>query len=163
MMTVIVLPASFVMNRFIYHHGSMRTVLGLLTGFGSIFSFVIVVFFRLFSGKKAHYFGLLPIIQSGGTLGLTSSGSYLEGIIVRIFEYVFHPFIMFYENDQDTNGYELSIEPLIAKEGKKVDEGLFLASRKAGEISDPIAWAKAVDKLVEPTKKLFADEHYMPV
>ena len=55
--TVMTLPASFMMNKLIYHSSFMRSVVGLITSGLSIFV-IIAIFFIVSTGNLFNYFGL---------------------------------------------------------------------------------------------------------
>jgi len=55
--TVMTLPASFMMNKLIYHSSFMRSVVGLITSGLSIFV-IIVLFFIVSTGNLFYYFAL---------------------------------------------------------------------------------------------------------
>jgi hypothetical protein len=83
----VILPASYIMNRFIYHTGPMRTLMGVVAAAGSVFSLVALLAYKAYAVSQGqsgtvHYFGLLPIFlrdmptgSSGSDMPTGSSGS----------------------------------------------------------------------------------------
>jgi hypothetical protein len=101
--TVVFLPASYIMNRFIYRGTAMRIFLGILAGLSSIVGFVILFILRFFvygNTFKTHYFGLLPVTTN------ESSDFILKTII--------DPFVFNFKDDADTVGYARTVENLLA-------------------------------------------------
>jgi hypothetical protein len=101
--TVVFLPASYIMNRFIYRGTAMRIFLGILAGLSSIVGFVILFILRFFvygNTFKTHYFGLLPVTTN------ESSDFILKTII--------DPFVFNFKDDADTAGYARTVENLLA-------------------------------------------------
>lgn len=92
--TILVLPVSWVMNRFVYHNGVMRVLLALATSAFSFVSFVIVLASCLYDKEnKVHYFGLLPTRITGGVTEPTGYTAF----ITRVWNAVIHPFIIMAE------------------------------------------------------------------
>lgn len=162
--TVIVLPASYMMNKLIYHQPAMRFVAGLVAGIFSIVSFIIIILMRMFGSlPKIHYFGLWPVVDIPG------QGSYSGWlkILFVIYSYVFHPFIMFYQEEEDKFGYREAVKALIITEGKEqvfqgqtfmtgaVSEAFFDEARTAGALSDTAAWTKSMNLLSDAGKMIF--------
>jgi hypothetical protein len=88
--TLLFLPASWVMNRFIYHSTGMRIVLGFIAAIGSIFSFAIILGGTLSGAfQKIHYFSLLPISIKNAP-SPTPSG-YGTALFEQISNFVLHP------------------------------------------------------------------------
>ena len=165
--TAVFLPASYMMNKLIYHHPFMRFITGLIAGILSIISFLVLVVMRIFfssSVPQIHYFGLFPVVDIPG------QGSYTgwPAIVFTIFSYIFHPFITFYSgSDEDKEGYKEAVSGLLVKgelteefDGQKfakgaVCEAFFEKAREAGSIPDPAAWEGSMDTLSDTGKKLF--------
>jgi hypothetical protein len=109
--TIVSLPASYIMNKFIYHSPLMRLMLGLATGFLSVFAIVIIAL-MIFLGKwsPVHYFGLVPMYKvSENPIEPTGYLSFL----FKLFYMIIHPITMFYTTDSDKQGYIRSVEPLL--------------------------------------------------
>lgn len=109
--TIILLPASYMMNKFIYHSMLMRLMLGGAAAVLSIFVIGYIVI-QLLSGSwgKVHYFGLAPIFRV--TENPVAPEGYLS-FFFRIFYVFTHPLTMFYLNKDDDDGYRNSIEQML--------------------------------------------------
>lgn len=109
--TLVSLPASYIMNRFIYHSSLMRLMLGGATGFLSIFA-ICGIALMIFLGKwqPVHYFGLAPIYTV--TENPIEPTGYLA-FVFKLFYMLIHPITMFYTTDEDEQGYARAIEPLL--------------------------------------------------
>ena len=162
--TAVFLPASYMMNKLIYHHPFMRFITGLIAGILSILAFIVLIIMRLTSSvPQIHYFGLFPVVDIPG------QGSYTGwlAILFTIFSYIFHPFITFYSgSDEDKAGYREAVGGLLVKgelteefAGQKfakgaVCEAFFEKARAVGAIKDS-TWANAINDLTETGKKMF--------
>jgi hypothetical protein len=109
--TIILLPASYMMNKFVYHSMLMRLMLGGAASVLSIFAIGYIVI-KLLSGSwgKVHYFGLAPIFR------VTENPVAPEGYLSFFFRILFvftHPLTMFYVNKDDDDGYKNSIEQML--------------------------------------------------
>jgi hypothetical protein len=156
--TAVLLPASYMMNKLIYHQPSMRLMAGIVAGVLSIFSFLALIVLRIIGvTPQLYYFGLFPIVDVPG------QGSYTGWlkIVFTIFSYIFHPFITFYSGSgEDKEGYKAAVENLLVKEelteefaGQKfakgaVSEAFFEKARAVGTIKDS-KWADAINDLTE--------------
>lgn len=163
--TAVLLPASYMMNKLIYHHPSMRFMAGIVAGVLSIVAFLALIAMRLFGvAPQVYYFGLFPIVDIPG------QGSYTGwlAIVFTIFSYIFHPFITFYSGSgEDKAGYKAAIENLLVKgepteefAGQKfakgaVCEAFFEKARTAGTYSDVRTWTDAMNDLTDTGKKIF--------
>jgi len=167
-LTVVFLPVSYVMNRFVYHVPSMRFLIALLTGAFSIFSFIaIMIMFLTGSWGKVHYFGLMPFVNafSGVPEGYFAS-------FFRLINAVLHPFMLFFDAEGDEAGYKNTVREAIRliepEEGvvppefegepvfkDAVSEAFFKEARGAGAIDDRAAWAAKVESLSEIGKYIF--------
>lgn len=153
--TITVLPASYVMNKFSYHTALMRVIMGVIAAIGSFGTFAIILIGCATGGfSKPHYFGLLPtFLDMGGPVtepvGWWASVKRLVGVIA-------HPFKLFY----DEKAYEENIERLLVPtDGPKVtisdplvDDGpseiykgavyepFFEKARKVGSIQNHTKW-----------------------
>ena len=108
--TSICLPMSFAMNRFIYHPPTMRLVLGIFTGIGSILSFAILLIMRItkYIDKPIQYYGMFPFV---GTAEKPTN------FLLYIFYAMFHPFqTEITGSTEDMNGYKDSIRHLLVPE-----------------------------------------------
>jgi hypothetical protein len=153
--TIVLLPASFVMNHYIYHHPVMRLLLGILGGIGSIFTLLFIALFVM-SGKwkRAHYFGLFPLFQSETT---SSSEGYFA-FLFRIFDILKHPFHMNMTTPDDMRAFTESVVPLLLPEPLAdektfggipvrhgaVSETFFSMARKIGAAPNETVWKKAM-------------------
>ena len=105
--SVILIPASYMMNRFIYHGTFMRLLIGILSGAGSFFVFLFLIAKRWQGWSKAHYFGLIPLRQSGdGTGAIVGKMAF----VTKIVDLFLHPLTMFYTGPDDKAGYVAAIE-----------------------------------------------------
>jgi hypothetical protein len=153
--TMFTLPASYMMNKLIYHHPIMRMMAGLIAGMFSLFMFPLVLI-MVASGnwKPLHYFGLWPTIQTEGPASYTG---WLAPFFT-IMNIVFHPFMMLYTGSaEDKQGYEKAMDGILKDKGSPgvVDEDLFAKARDAGAISDYGQWADAVGSLSADFKRMF--------
>jgi hypothetical protein len=163
--TAVLLPASYMMNKLIYHPPSMRFMAGIIAGLLSIFSFLILIVLRIIGvTPQLYYFGLFPALDVPG------QGSYTGWlkILFTIFSYIFHPFITFYSGSgEDKEGYKTAVENLLVKDkpteefaGQQfakgaVSEAFFEKAREAGTYSDVRTWSDAMYDLTETGKKIF--------
>lgn len=160
--TLTILPASYVMNRFIHHGPLMRVMLGGATGIFSLVSMVIIAVMVL-TGKweKAHYFGLAPVYLATETPGQ------VEGYLAFFFTlfYIFmHPFTMFYVGRDDETGYNKTVQQMLVPESTEsknftlagvdlkvykgaVCEPFSKATRFAGTIERPAEWVREMTTL----------------
>jgi len=100
------LPASYMMNKYVYHTPPMRAIIGILAGMGSMVTFAIILIGCL-SDKfpKVHYFGLLPTFATSGD----SQPSGWFAIVFKIWNYIRHPFLMYFNQE----AFEKSIESML--------------------------------------------------
>lgn len=113
--TLALLPASWVMNRFVYHTPMMRVILAIVAGLGSFLTFMIV-FIGCATGllNKPYYFGLLPIFLNRGG-GEEPVGFF--AIFKKLWRILAHPFQMRYLVDKgDPAGYKKNIEMMLVPE-----------------------------------------------
>lgn len=156
-----VIPASYVMNRFIYHSGPMRTILGFIASNPIIF--VVVLVGRLFDSVtgaglgKSPYLGILPIFEAE-PVGEEEGGYFT--MFKKMWAAITEPLRWSY----DQGKYEHAVEHLLLPAGSKstnVDLGggkvvpvynggvcpEFLAlARRAGGLSTR-DWATEMDRL----------------
>lgn len=112
--TLVTLPASYIMNRFIYHGSLMRLLLGAATACFSIFGIVIIATMLLLGKwKTVHYFGLVPLMPISENPVVPKG--YLA-FVFQIFYVLMHPFYMFYINDEDEKGFVASIQHMLVPE-----------------------------------------------
>ena len=158
--TAIFLPASYAMNRFVYHGTFMRIILGVIAGCGSIVSIVLMTIFRFWQ-KPIHYFGLLPIFESAADPDSTGFFS--------------HPFTLFFNsnNGEDTKNLKSALTHLLSEETQiqeqeftisekniqikpgVINEELYSLVRVAGAIRDSTNWNKSMDDLLNACKSMF--------
>jgi len=106
--TLTYIPASFVMNKFIYHAPAMRVILGIIAGAFSILSFIVILVMRCSSMEKVHYFGLFPT-------WMQTTDSEPTGWSAFFFKFLAlftHPFMMFFLDD-DREPFKKMLEPLL--------------------------------------------------
>jgi hypothetical protein len=160
--TVFTLPASYMMNKLIYHHPIMRLMAGIIAATFSIFTFPLVLI-MVASGnwKPLHYFGLWPTIQTEGPASYTG---WLAPFFT-ITNLIFHPFMMLYTGSaEDKQGYEKAMDGILKDKGSPgvVDEDLFAKARDAGAISDYPRWSDAVGSLSADFKRMFNGDAVVP-
>lgn len=170
--TFIFLPASYAMNRFVYHPPVMRLLLAIAAGIGSIVSFLILlgVLVSRYINNQApiHYFGMLPLIQTGSPI--EPSGFF--AFIFKIINFVIHPLMFYYLDDEDKEGYIATLRHLIVDDKDKdtnkdanadrtVVERLFEESRRVSRLagSNYSEWANEMDKLSNPCMAMFVGEN----
>jgi len=164
--TAVVLPASYVMNKLIYHAAPMRIAAGIMAGLFSVVSLLIMLIIWVTGNlPQVYYFGLWPIIEmqpaKGGYTGWLSS-------LFTIFSYIFHPFIAFYSGTpEEKEGYKNAMAHLLVKDGPELEykgmkyvqgavcEAFFEDARKAGAIANQPDWVAAVSALSETGKQIF--------
>ena len=114
--TIITLPASYVMNRYVYHGTFMRVLLGFIAACGSIFSCIIIFILFVFEYcKPVHYFGLCPTFLYTD-VNTDSIFSWLFKVLYIVFE----PFILFYTPD-DIKEFKKTFQHLILTD-KELEE-----------------------------------------
>jgi len=158
--TIILIPVSYAMNRFIYHGAFMRVILGIIAGVLSVASFVILSILLL-SGQlnRVHYFGLMPVIKTGDPVEPTGYFAFAMKILIVLL----HPFYMFYGGG-DVEGYKETIRQCLVPAdsatmettlgGKTVTatkgavcEEFFEAARAAGSEKDKAMWHIKMDDI----------------
>jgi hypothetical protein len=173
---MIMLPVSWVMNRFVYHNTLMRILLGVATGSASVFAFILIVAGCLlgFFGKP-YYFGLFPTYMSSGD---TAPVGWMAPLI-RVWNAVAHPIKLRMESKEDRESllttmntflvpdttmhmkgdiadgaasalYTLSqgkMAPRLPILADAVCEPFFEAARIAGSQNAPAAWKETMQKL----------------
>lgn len=137
--TIIVFPISFVMNRYIYHNWAMRLLLGFLTVFFPIGSFFVA--FALGWNRPAHYFGLFPLVSASENPPTPTGWFAFLFVAVRA---LLHPLSMF----SDPTAYEKSVAHLLAGEGvATVNEEHTRAAIDAGAEMDLAKWQSQLASL----------------
>jgi len=118
--TFTAIPASYVMNKFIYHGPVMRLMMGLIAGACSFFAFlVIAVLLMMGKVQPTHYFGLFPVVKAADTSAVPGYLAFL----LNIFYIFYHPFIMFFNKPEDSTesrnddykGYVNAVEAIVVK------------------------------------------------
>jgi hypothetical protein len=109
--TITLLPASYVMNRFSYHTPLMRIIMGIMAAVGSFAIFAIVMIgCATGSFRKPHYFGLLPtLLDMGGNKPGPTGWFAWAGKLVDL---IAHPFKLAYNEA----GYVANIQGLLVPE-----------------------------------------------
>jgi hypothetical protein len=137
--TAILIPVSYVMNRFIYHNVWMRVGMGFVAAVGSVFFFLMMLvgkFFGLFG--SVPYFGLMPMIEGGST----GWGS--------IVDFLLNPLIA----AVDPQGYDRAVSTLLVPEAQAndpryvVQEDLFTRARQLAAIPGSSEWESARTSLL---------------
>lgn len=147
---LIFLPASYVMNRFIYHHWALRFLMGLVIGMLPVVSLFAVGCMRIFAWGPATFFGLMPLVHADS---MELPGGYLT-FLYRIFYALIEPFASYVHTEP--NAYKAAILPLLVSEDspssngvfqQAVPEAFFKDARKAGAIADKAEWTAFMTKL----------------
>lgn len=162
--TIALLPASYVMNKFSYHTSLMRVIMGIIAAVGSFGTFAIILIGCATGGfSKPHYFGLLPTFLDMGEPVAEPTGWFAW--IQRLMMLIAHPFKLFY----DEAGYAANIERLlVSADGPKVTIGdplvdggpteiykgavyepFFEKARKIGTIQNHEKWKSEIAALAE--------------
>jgi hypothetical protein len=161
--TITLLPASYVMNRFSYHTPLMRIIMGIMAAVGSFATFAIVMIgCATGSFRKPHYFGLLPTLLDMGGPETAKTGWFAWA--KQLVTLIAHPFKLFYNEE----GYVANIESLLVpkKDGPTapianplveggpdkiykgaVYEQFFKAARAAGAIENHGKWVARMTEL----------------
>lgn len=172
--TFMALPASWVMNRFVYHNWLMRGVMGATAGVLSIFAFGVIVSGCILGFlSKPYYFGLFPLYTSTGA----STPSGWLGAIVRLWNTMVHPLLLNMDNyEQDYAALKETMKAFVVPDDaphmeesaagaaaqqlaalletvpqdtpihrRAVYEPFFEAARKAGSQRMPQTWAKTME------------------
>ena len=107
--TVVTLPMSYIMNRFIYHNWIMRGIVGGLSLYVSPFIFLLMLVMRIV-GKwdKIRYFGLLPLFADVAEPGQESG--WIMSILMKLWGALRAPFITHMTSDEDKAGFVAAIE-----------------------------------------------------
>jgi hypothetical protein len=107
--TVVTLPMSYIMNRFIYHNWIMRGIVGGLSLYVSPLVFLLMVVMR-FIGKwdKIRYFGLLPLFADVAVPGQETG--WIMSILMKFWGALRAPFVMHMGLDEDKAGFAAAIE-----------------------------------------------------
>jgi hypothetical protein len=144
-LTIVLLPVSWVMNRFIYHTGVMRLLLGFVTLCVSPIVFigmVVLKFAGLIMNKefltKVPYGGLLPFKEgaSGWLLWNPFLFEYNAEAVKGLFSHFMIP----------VSGQSEQIDGLTVRKGAVVEE-LFEASRAVGALTSYGEWADKMEQL----------------
>jgi hypothetical protein len=144
--TVVTLPASYYMNRFIYHSGSMRFLLMMFSVVLAPVFFVILILGRIFGLiAPTHYFGLFPVFfyetPKGDVVGWYA-------LLQKAWIFLLHPFVMFYQGDDDMQGFIKAVETLKGKKDEeRVNEKLYAAAREVGTLNVLSEWADEIQKI----------------
>jgi hypothetical protein len=161
LVTMILIPVSYVMNRFIYHHWIMRVALGFVAFVLFPFFFIGMIIMAFAGLRPAYYFGLIPSYLQTTTPGEPEG---FFAIFFKILSIIPHPFLGFMNTEEDIAGYKASVEPLMAAAGSPVvNEELFNAARDAGTIEDDVKWNVVMDRLTPQFQAMFFPVTPLPV
>jgi hypothetical protein len=136
--TAILIPVSYVMNRFIYHNVWMRVGMGIVAAAGSVFFFLMMIvgkFFGLFN--PVPYFGLTPVIE-----GSTGWGSFIDFLLNSLLAVV------------DPQSYDRAVAtilvPVVQANDPRyvVQEDLFTHARQLAEIPGQAEWESSRSSLL---------------
>lgn len=131
--SAILIPVAYVMNRFIYHNVWMRVGMGFVATIGSVFFFLIMLFGKFFGLFGAvPYFGLIPVVE-----GSTGWGAFID--------FILNPFLA----AVDPQGYDRAVGTLLVPEAQSgdpryvVQEELFTRARQVAAIPGAQEWETA--------------------
>jgi len=144
LVTMILIPVSYVMNRFIYHHSIMRLLLGFVAFVLFPFVFIGMIIMAFTGLRPAHYFGLIPAsLQT--SVPVEPVGFF--AFFFKVMTIITHPFLGFMNLEEDVAGYKASIEPLMAPANSPVvNEALFKAAGAAGIIDNDAEWNATMEQ-----------------
>lgn len=126
-LTIISLPASYMMNRIIYHHWGMRLLVGLATVPMSFFIFVALVVLRVLGvWNKVHYFGFFPIANA---VSFENSGSIVD-FLYSIYLQIINPITYTGDKGEFAKGIENAMNLLPRGSPGAVNEELFEKARQ---------------------------------
>jgi hypothetical protein len=164
---IVFLPASYVMNRFIYRGTAMRIFMGVLAGILGFGSFILLLCMRLYwkTEFKIHYFGLLPLITEAPASEVKPS--WIVSFFMFFVNMVKIPLTFYFRGGNDSEGYVSTVQKLIQNftghrkmenliEGppirqNAVYEPLFETGRELSKLSDDSlkVWSKIAGKTYE--------------
>lgn len=132
----VLIPASYVGNRFIYHSRWMRVVLIGAASAGSVLLFILMLIGKLFGLQSVHYLGLLPLMDTTGN---------------SLMDYFLRPLLHI---DTDPvhvrESYQsLLLSPAEANSEKAVPEELFQRGRELAAVPKLEDWARALGVSLE--------------
>lgn len=105
---IILVPISFMMNRYIYHTVGMRIAIGIFSGLFSLPIFVLICGMLCTSHlPQAHYFGLLPILPSYAPA--TIGTGWIMPFILSVF-YAFKSLVTMNVMAESKDAYKHAIE-----------------------------------------------------
>ena len=152
--TMVFIPISYVMNRFIYHHWIMRIILGFVALVLFPFFFVGMIFMAFGGLLPTYYFGLIPAYLQADTPGEPVG---FFAIFFKILAMICHPFVGFMNLEEDVVGYKNNLKPLMAPEGTPVvNEVLFKEAAVAGALKEEIPWNDETNRLKPLFQEMFA-------
>ena len=133
----VLIPASYVGNRFIYHSRWMRAVLIGAASAGSVLLFILMLVGKLFGLQSVHYLGLLPLMDTTGN---------------SLMDYFLRPLL---QVDTDPVHVRASYEGLLLTPSEKgtekaVPEKLFQRGRELAAIPKLEDWAQALGVPLDP-------------
>lgn len=143
--TLVLLPISFLMNRYAYKSFVKRLMMGVMAFNLAPILLVILVVYRIFSAivgtwEPTHYFGLVPIWSATGDVTGADVGGYILPMFLRIKELLTHPFRLEYNADALKELVKRTYVRKDDPDSMKVDEDLFEVGRLMGAISDKRKW-----------------------
>jgi len=142
-LTLVLLPISYVMNRYIYHHWTMRLLLAVLTVVA-----LPIAWIGLFFVPRIHYFGLVPLLRSGDATAADPEGWFAG--LWRFLNILKHPFLEMMSEPDDQTAWMTSMSSLLITDPQKqraVPESLWEEARRIAVIESQGAWQTARDAL----------------
>ena len=127
----VLIPASYVGNRFIYHSRWMRAVLIGAASAGSVLLFILMLMGKLFGLQSVHYLGMLPLMDTTGN---------------SLMDYFLRPLIQVDTDPVHTQEtyQSLLLSPSEAGSEKAVPEELYQRGRDLAAILKLEDWAAAL-------------------
>jgi len=137
-LTIFTLPASYMMNSYIYHNWVIRLSMGIYTGLLSAIAFPVMVGLR-FTGawKKVAYFGLFPVVDS--EQGMVDDSSWIAPLF-SVIQMLMQPFSWVFDKAGYVNAVEQGMGLLPLGDKGAVDEQFYEDARMAGTVVDPQKW-----------------------
>jgi hypothetical protein len=155
---IVFLPASYVMNRFIYRGTAMRIFMGSLAGMLGLGGFFLLLFMRIYWGAdfKIHYFGLLPLITEAPASEVKPT--YIESFFMFFVNMVTIPLTFYFRGGDDSTGYASTIQKLIQNFTGTRDTTTIEGDAKLNTVYEPLfETGRELSKLSADSLKLWSE------
>jgi len=142
--TVVLLPISWFMNRYIYHGIVMRGITGVI----AVMLFPIVLIWMFIFAPRIRYFTALPIVFFEDTNTSMSAGWFYS--IWKIVVAVFDPIMYTATDEQLAESASHLLLPASQKAipgNNVVPENLFMAAQQLASVRDRDSWQAGFEKL----------------